>query len=84
MPTIKETELETQEATSCSNCDEYEGAIWLCGEGMLCERCFSVLAEIEEEDLLAEDVSLAEFEVPAEQKQKALANLTLLRGGNDG
>lgn len=84
MPTIKETELEGQEGIPCTNCPDYEGAIFLCGEGYLCERCFAQLADIDEDELFAEDVPLDEFRVPDEQKAKVKASLTLLRGGEDG
>lgn len=74
MPTISESELES-EHSDCINCNEFEGAIWLCGEGMICERCFSKLADIEEQDLFNEDVTELDFEVPVEIKSKAKAKL---------
>lgn len=79
MPTIKETELDSQQTYPCSYCPDYEGAIWLCGEGYLCERCFAVLAEIDEDNLFDDSIPLDEFVIPEEQKAKARGNLHLLK-----
>ena len=84
MPTIEETELDGQEVSLCTNCGDFEGAIFLCGEGYLCEQCFSKLAEIEEEDLFDESVPLLEYEIPQEQIEKAKANLRLMRFKDEG
>lgn len=83
MPTISETELSNDsEYPLCSECNESEGAIWLCGEGHLCEGCFASLAGIEEASLFNPDEERAvlDFELPAEYKARAKAKLMHQRG----
>lgn len=48
MPTVSESDLIPEDVSLCSDCGVNEGAIWLCGEGALCESCFSDAAGIEE------------------------------------
>lgn len=79
MPTIKESELVGREGEPCGYCTDYEGAIWLCGEGYLCERCFATLAGIEEQDLFKDDVPLLDYEVPMEHKTNVRTKLMLVR-----
>lgn len=50
MPEVREQDVSAVEDFPCSHCETFSGAIWLCGEGMLCESCFSSLAGIPEED----------------------------------
>lgn len=73
---ISEAELSRDEANACTNCPDYEGAIWLCGEGYLCERCFAVLADLEEEKIV-EDVEM----INDEHRQKVRASLSVVRDG---
>lgn len=84
MPTISEQELNGGEDQYdlCSECREFEGSIWLCGEGYICEGCFTDLADIKEEDLYneAEDRPLLDFEVPKEHTARVKAKLMYKRG----
>lgn len=75
MPTISESELSQDEPEACFVCGEFEGAIWLCGEGLICESDFAKLAEIDEESLFIEDRLLLDFEVPKEYTARAKAKL---------
>lgn len=85
MPTISESELAQEwDAVPCAQCDEFEGAIWLCGEGMICERCFAKLAGITEEDLFDAEEPTADFEVPQEYTARAKANLMKQRETEHG
>lgn len=71
MPTVSESDLIPEPVTSCSDCNENEGAIWLCGEGMLCELCFARAAGIDE---------VAAFDTPDDDtRAKAKAGLTARR-----
>jgi hypothetical protein len=82
MPTISESELTEQwESQPCVECPDYEGAIWLCGEGYLCERCFAKLAGIVEEDLFVNDKPILDFDVPKEYTARVKANLMHRRDG---
>lgn len=74
MPTVSERDL-AGEPQACIQCPDYEGAIWLCGEGFVCERCFSALAGIDESELFDDDVALLDYEVPAEPKARVKTNL---------
>ena len=81
MPTISESELSGEwEAQSCTECPDFEGSIWLCGEGYICERCFARLADVDEEELFTEEDPLLAFEVPAEYTARAKARLMHQRG----
>lgn len=71
--TITEEELGIDEGNACTNCTDYEGAIWLCGEGYLCERCFAQMANLDEESLLTGG------EVKPEDKEQVRAALSLVR-----
>jgi hypothetical protein len=84
MPTISEEELKGDQGSPCTQCDEYEGAIFLCGEGYLCERCFAALAGIEEEELFEDDVPLLDFEIDAKHKARVKSKLMLVRGEDGG
>lgn len=77
MPTIKESELSVEEFPLCFECNEFEGAIYICGSGTLCERCFADLAGVTEEDLFETDEasSMVDFQVSIEAKTKAKAKL---------
>ena len=76
MPVISESELvEEWEGQPCSECPDFEGAIWLCGEGYLCERCFARLAGIDEEELFTSERPLLDFEVPKEHTARVKAKL---------
>lgn len=80
MPEITEAELsEGWEKQSCTQCPDFEGAIWLCGEGMICERCFAKLAGIDESELFKDDDPILDFEVPKEYTARAQANLMMQR-----
>jgi hypothetical protein len=73
MPTISESELKWH-ATPCFACGQNEGAIWLCGEGMICEKCFSEEAGIPEEDAF-----VLEDELPQEARDAAKRSLAAKR-----
>jgi len=76
MPTINESELSGgQAADLCSQCNEFEGAIFLCGEGMICETCFADLAGIPEEELFIPARPLLDFEIPVDARARAKAKL---------
>lgn len=78
MPTVNESEL-VGEGDSCTQCPDYEGAIWLCGEGFLCERCFAQLADIPEEELFSDEEPLVELQIPREHTEKAKTQLMYRR-----
>ena len=81
MPTISEKELSGDvEVTPCTECGQFEGAIWLCGEGYICEKCFADLSGMPEEDLFLPKRPLLDFELPAGAKAKAKAKLMKKRG----
>lgn len=83
MPTINEGELAGSPPPDCTQCDEFEGSIWLCGEGYLCERCFSKLAGIEESEIYSAEPGL-DFDIQPEHTAKVKASLMNSRESVDG
>jgi len=53
MPTMKESEM-SHEVDYCTLCGEYAGDIFLCGEGMICTRCFAEEAGLDESEVFGE------------------------------
>lgn len=68
MATISESDLSKDSLVyPCSLCEEYDGDLWLCGEGAVCARCFANAAGLP----LSEVLSLEEQTEEARKRAKA-------------
>lgn len=81
MSTISEAEISGDDlVNSCVQCPDYEGAIYLCGEGFICERCFAEMAGIDESELFINDDPLQAFDIPQKHTARVKANLLHQKG----
>lgn len=62
MPTISESEFDSPEPVTCFHCQQFDGDVYICGEGFLCTSCFAKMAGIEE-SLAFDEKALANSEL---------------------